>query len=116
MNRRDCQRPYPGGVMDPTPTPDLAAVVARLERVENDNADLKRQNRRLKRAGVGLLLLGVAGLLAGAGQPAKTVEAEKFVLLDTFGRPRAVLGITKSADDPSVTLMLFDTDERPRAA
>jgi hypothetical protein len=101
--------------METTSIPDLAAVVARLDRLEKDNSELRRQNRRLKCAGAGVLLLGAIALLAGAGQAGKTVEAERFVLRDGFGRQRAVLSLTKSADDPSVALMLFDTDERPRA-
>src|SRR5437016_5436696 len=92
-------------------THDLAAVVARLEKVE-------RQNRRLKGFGLAALVLGATWLLLGAqaGQKGKAVEADKFVLRDSFGRTRAVLSVMGGEDDPSPALVLYDENLRPRAA
>src|SRR5262245_42321505 len=94
--------------METMSTAEFASVVARLEKLE-------KENRRLKRLGVGVVLLGATALLMG-GQATKTVEAEKFVLRDTNGRQRAALGLTRSADDPSVAFILYDEEERSRAA
>ncbi len=86
-------------------TPDLAAVVARLEKVE-------RQNRRLRLAGVAVLLIGVAGLLMGQGKgtaPAKILEAEQFILRGPDGSSMAELRV---GPDKLPVLMLY----RPGAA
>jgi hypothetical protein len=69
---------------------ELAAVVARLEKVE-------RQNRRLRGAGIAVLVLAVAGLLMGQAMPkARIVEAEGFVLKDGAGKVRAGLAVVKA--------------------
>ncbi len=80
-------------------TPDLAAVVARLEKVE-------RQNRRLRGAGIAVVAVAAAGLLMGQAVPrAPIVEAEGFVLTDARGIVRAKLAMDKGR--PMVAL----TDE-----
>ena len=87
-----------------SPTPDLAAVVARLEKVE-------RQNRRLKTAGIAVLVLAAAGLLMGQAMPkARTVEAEGFVLKDERGEVRAKLAMDKGRP----MLALSDEHGMPR--
>jgi hypothetical protein len=64
----------------------MDTVVTRLEKIE-------RQHRRLKLAGVCLLLLGSSLLLLGAfAPPSRTVKAEHFALLDPRGQVRARLG------------------------
>lgn len=67
---------------------------------------LERENRRLKRIGVPILVGVVAVLLAGAevGKP-KIIEAEGFVLKDKEGRKRAELS---SSPDGSSSMKLFD--------
>jgi hypothetical protein len=85
-------------------TPDLAAVVARLEKVE-------RQNRRLRGAGIAVLVLAVAGLLMGQAMPrARKVEAERFLLEDETGKVRAMLMVDK--DGPG--LFLYDENGKTR--
>ena len=69
-------------------TPDLQAIVERLE-------GLERENRRLKRAGLAVLFLAAAGLLLGQARPSRTVETEKFVLKDVSGNTRAMLGLVE---------------------
>jgi len=59
-------------------TPELQAVSDRLERVE-------RENRRLKRVGIGVLLAACAGLLMGQVRPRRAIEAEKFVVKNSAG-------------------------------
>src|SRR5262249_2569497 len=78
---------------------DLAALMDRLDKLED-------QNRRLRRALAFLLLLGSAGLWAGQGRlgpdapqaraaeaKSKTVLTERLVLVDANGKPRAELGL-----------------------
>ena len=86
--------------------PDLATLVARLEQVE-------RENRRLRRAGVMIVLLAVAGLLMGqASPPRRTVEAERFLVRDSQGRIRAELGVFEKG---VTRLRLLDTVGNARA-
>ena len=88
-----------------TQTPDLQAVVERLEKVET-------QNRRLKLMGALVLALAGAALLMGQAQPNRRVEAEMFVLKDANGKVRAELGM--AAHGP--VLALYDEDGTRRAA
>ena len=83
-------------------TPELSAIVSRLERVE-------KENRRLKRAALGILVLAGAVLLMGQARPDRTIEAQKFVLKDATGKARAVLGMF--AGRP--TLSLYDAQGFP---
>jgi hypothetical protein len=86
-------------------TPDMQALLARLEKVEN-------QNRRLKRAGLAALLLVGSALLVGftVQRPSKpaavteTIEAQRFVLKNARGETRAQLGLLGS-EDPQLTLL-----------
>jgi hypothetical protein len=88
------------------PTLDLAAVVARLEKVE-------RENRRLKFAGAVPFLLLTAVLVMGQAPPkGRTLEAEEFVLRDSAGTRLAVLDVT----DGSPALSLLDRAGVTRAA
>ena len=68
--------------------PTLDTVTQRLDRLE-------RENRHLKRIG-SMVILGLAALvLMGQALPKptpKTIEAEEFVLRDSKGKKRAVLG------------------------
>jgi hypothetical protein len=89
-----------------TQTADLALVVGRLEKVE-------RENRRLKCAGIVVLLLAVGGLLMGQASPkSKTVEAEAFVLRDASGTERAAW---HSSPEGGAALTFFDQAGKPRA-
>ena len=67
-------------------TPELAAVMNRLERLE-------KQNRRMKQVGAVALVLIGSVLLMGQVAPYRTVEANRFMLKDAFGRTRAELDI-----------------------
>ena len=71
---------------------------------------LERQNRVIKWIAAGvLLLLTVTGLTASK-RPVHTIEAEKFVLLDSKGRARLMIGTPQSSgvgidlpmDEPAV--------------
>ena len=69
------------------------SLVTRVNRLE-------RENRRMKLAGV-LVLLGIAAVIvmgqAKATRVAKVIQAEKFVLIDKeFGTPNATLETTES--------------------
>jgi hypothetical protein len=95
----------------PLTAPDT--VSARLERLE-------REGRRWRRVALGSALALAALLLLGQGparaprpaSPARTVEAERFVLRDARGRAGATLGW--DADD-TPRLALLDPAGRPRA-
>jgi hypothetical protein len=79
-------------------------------------ARLERQNRKLKMAGLGIVLGMAAFLLMGAARAPKIVEAEKIVILDLHGRARITIGTPAFAgaaadtnpDDP----MIWLTDEK----
>ena len=69
--------------------PTINNVVQRVDRLE-------RENRRMKLAGV-LMLLGVAAVMvmgqAKTLKTAKEIEAERFVVKDEDGKVRVVLGL-----------------------
>jgi hypothetical protein len=74
---------------------------------------LERRSRRLALAGAALLLALVALVTMGQARPGgRTVEAERFVVKDARGRPRALLGM----DGDVSALNLYDRDGRARAA
>jgi hypothetical protein len=91
--------------MSTTPT-NLDALVARLEKVET-------QNRRLKRAGVAVLVLLGAFLVMGGKDQTKdqATHSSKFTLRDANGKDRAWLGMGK--DGP--TLRFLDENGAERA-
>jgi hypothetical protein len=67
-------------------TPDIQAVLERLEKLE-------RKNRRLKQSGIVALLVLCAVVLMGQAGPSRTIEATRFVLKDGEGRVRAELNL-----------------------
>jgi hypothetical protein len=107
--------------------PTMEALAQRLEKVE-------QQNRRLRGAGIAVVVLAAAGLLMGQAMPrAQTVEAREFILrgaegkvradlvafkdglaltlLDESGKSRATLAV----DKPGPRLSLYDENGKPRA-
>jgi hypothetical protein len=93
-----------------TLTDEMAVLSARVARLE-------RQNRWLKQGGLAALVVVGTALLLGSqeGTKGKTLEVERLIVRDSFGRQRAALHMTKNADDPAVALVLYDENERPRA-
>ena len=93
-------------------TPDMQAVLERLD-------SLERQNRRLKRVGVlALAFVGALALMGQASRP-KTLEAEQFVIRDHQGRVRAEMGMYEPEAGPrslSPEVKLFDERGRSRVA
>lgn len=88
---------------------DVSTLQALTDRVEA----LERRNRRLALAGGALLLVLGALLTTGQARPAaRAVEAERFVVKDGRGRPRAMLGV----DGDVAALNLYDREGRARAA
>jgi hypothetical protein len=86
----------------------------RLDRLERECHRLTRQARHWKLVGC-MALIGVGVLaICGANQdkPAKSVEAEHFVLRDNAGKRRGVLEVNGGG---LVVLSLSDKDEKPRA-
>jgi len=83
--------------------PELQSIKERLEKLE-------RQNRWFKRTGLAALLLAAAVVVMGQAHPSRTVTANKFVLLDSQGRTRAVL----QADSIRATLTFMDGAGRKR--
>jgi hypothetical protein len=97
------------------PPSDWLSVQARLARLE-------RENRWMRR---GLLSLGVAltaVFLLAAQAPApkgKTVEAERFVVVDAEGKKRAVFGVDKAFaawDKPRPALVMYEKEDQPAFA
>ena len=68
--------------------------LARLEQLEQNVAELKRQNRRYRLVTSLVAVLAVTFMIMGqssANKPTKIIEAEKFILRDKNGVVRAVL-------------------------
>jgi hypothetical protein len=78
------------------------------ERLEN----LERQNRRMKLAGLGAMVIAGAFVLMGQARLVhpSTITATKFVLVDSQGRQRATLDMYKG----SPILGLFDANGNMR--
>jgi hypothetical protein len=85
-------------------SPELQSVRGRLEKLE-------KQNRRLRRVGVGALMVVASVLLMGQARTSRTVTASKFVLLDSHGRARITIATPASmgtgvagmgSDDPGI--------------
>lgn len=75
---------------------ELTSILVRLGQVETEN-------RRLKRAGLGFLVLVGGLILMGQAKPNRTIEAERFVLNDASGRVRAKLEMT--VNRPTLSLL-----------
>src|SRR5262249_39685080 len=90
-------------------TEEMATLSARVARLE-------RQNRWLRLGGLAVLVVAGTSLLLGshADPTAKTLDVERLGGADTLGRQGGVLHVTKG-DDPAVSLVLYDENERPRA-
>ena len=82
------------------------SVHERLEKLE-------KQNRRLKRAGLVVMVLAGATLLIGQAKPQVQwkVEAERFVLMDANGKLRAELGMAEHGPH----LAFYDAEGTRRA-
>jgi len=81
-----------------------------LERLDG----LEQQNRRLKRGGmIAAICVGMPILLALGVPRGRSVEAERFVVRDSRGKQRAVLGLET---DGTVGLWLQNKDEQMRVA
>ncbi len=90
----------------------------RCSALASQNAVLSNQNRRLKMPGVLALVLIAAVVLVGAAAPKpKTIEAEKFVVIDADGEKRAELGMFRPDADgaPVPKLRLYDDKGNARA-
>ena len=83
----------------------MQSVFARLEKVE-------RENRRIKRVGLAVLLFASLTVLMGQARSPRTIEAEQFVLRDVHGRERLAIGTPKvsgatglGTDEPAIWLV-----------
>lgn len=86
----------------------MKTLAQRLDRVE-------RENRRLKRGGAVVLAVVAAVVLMGQAtgdKVAKVLEAESFVVRDSKGALRAILGVW---EDDEVRLLLPDRNGKSRA-
>lgn len=89
-------------------TSQETAIEAVLERLTK----LEKQNRRLKRTGVAVLVAAASLAFMGQASKNKTVEANEFVLRDSAGRVRASLSVDSLLG--AAELVLFDIKGRER--
>jgi hypothetical protein len=95
-----------------TPCPDSQSILQRLDRLE-------RQNRRLRKGFVSLLVVA-AGICLVAARPTakdKTVEAERFVVVDAQGHKHAAFGLEKAVpawESPVPGLYIYDPKGTPQ--
>src|SRR5262245_40019554 len=76
---------------------ELADIVQRLKTLET-------QNRRMKLAGLVLAVMAVTSVLMAQAAPVpESIEAQKFVLKNSSGQPRAVLSM--ATDGPLLTFL-----------
>ena len=73
---------------------------------------LEVQNRRLKLAGVAVVIMASAVLLMGQARSSRAVEASEFRLIDTNGKTRARLAVGVGGGP---TLTFFDSKDLPVA-
>ena len=100
------------GAVPPVETP----LTERLERLEQENAQLKRQGKLLMIGGaavLGILALMLIGRVVGAfsGGAVDVIEARRFVLRDADGMLR---GVWEMTDNGSSRFILRDRDGRER--
>ena len=88
--------------------PTLDALTTRLERLERE---CRLSKRALRVVLVGALALGLMGQAPPHRMP-KSLEAEEFVLRDSRGQVRAVLGRDQSAS--ATMLQIFGENGKPR--
>ena len=84
-------------------TSDLDLLAARIERLE-------KQNRRLKRSVLAVLLGAASLVVMGQARPSTTLGAQSFVLRDATGGKRAELVLESESPRsiPTPTLRFFD--------
>jgi hypothetical protein len=91
-------------------------LAQRLERIEHENAQLRKQGNRLRIGGAAVLGLLTVMLMGGlfsalSAGPRDVLEARKFVLRDAGGMVRGVWEVT---DNGGARLVLRDRDARER--
>ena len=84
-------------------TSDFHVLAARIERLE-------KQNRRLKRGGLAVLLAAASLIVMGQARPNTALGAQSFVLRDAGGGKRAELILESESprSTPTPTLRFFD--------
>ena len=85
--------------------PTLQALADRVNKLEV-------QNRRLKLAGLAVVIMASAVLLMGQARSSRAVEASEFRLIDTNGKTRARLAVGVGGGP---TLTFFDSKDLPVA-
>ena len=83
-------------------TQDVQAILKRIDTLE-------RRNRWLIRAGLVGSLVAVAIVTMGQARPSRTVEAERFVLMDAGGKMRGRFVM----EEEGPALRLYDSDGAP---
>jgi len=83
-----------------------------LQALADRVSKLEAQNRRLKLAGLAVVIMTSAVLLMGQAKSSRAVEASEFRLIDTNGKTRARLAVGAGGGP---TLTFFDTKDLPVA-
>jgi hypothetical protein len=73
-------------------------------------ARLEREIRYWKLARTLIIASVTIAMLLGAGTSSETLQAERFVVIDSQGRIRAELGLDKQGNSDKVALRLYETN------
>jgi hypothetical protein len=72
----------------------MSAQPDELNAIRSRIAALERENRRMKKIAMTVVVAAVAAITMGQARQSRIIEGEKFVLKDTSGKTRAELGIS----------------------
>ncbi len=86
-------------------------LIERITRLEHQQVELRRANRRLRMVTGALMLFACAAVLMAETAPVQSLEAEQFVLRGSDGKVRGAMGV---GDNGAVGINLNDDKGQTR--